>query len=96
MFRTLRERWLPVMIKDPATFHQFLASVSLQVSRIRGEELDNVVAVAHHSLAIRSVNKKLSDPALKTSDQTITGILSFVCYNVSTFNARKLSRAMES
>ncbi|KAH7306113.1 hypothetical protein BKA65DRAFT_601851 [Rhexocercosporidium sp. MPI-PUGE-AT-0058] len=81
-FRTLRERWLPVMIKGPATFHQFLANVSLNVSRVRGESLDNVVTVAHHSLAIRSVNQKLSDPVLKASDDVLLGILSFRCYNL--------------
>lgn len=84
-FRTLRERWLPVMIKGPATFHQFLANVSLNVSRVRGESLDNGVTVAHHSLAIRSVNQKLSDPALKASDDVLLGILSFRCYDVSQF-----------
>ncbi|KAL2068635.1 hypothetical protein VTL71DRAFT_14972 [Oculimacula yallundae] len=81
-FRTLRERWLPVMIRGPATFHQFLANVSLNVSRVRGESLDNIVTVAHHSLAIRSVNQKLSDPVLKASDDVLLGILSFRCYNL--------------
>ncbi|KAH9207786.1 hypothetical protein DL95DRAFT_415304 [Leptodontidium sp. 2 PMI_412] len=81
-FRTLRERWLPVMIKGPATFHQFLANASLNVSRVRGENLDNAVTVAHHSLAIRSVNQKLSDLVLKASDDVLLGILSFRCYNL--------------
>ncbi|KAG4438503.1 hypothetical protein IFR05_006026 [Cadophora sp. M221] len=81
-FRTLRERWLPVMIKGPTTFHQFLANVSLNISRVRGENLDNAVTVAHHSLAIRSVNQKLSDPVLKASDDVLLGILSFRCYNL--------------
>ncbi|KAH7409000.1 hypothetical protein BKA64DRAFT_742173 [Cadophora sp. MPI-SDFR-AT-0126] len=81
-FRTHRERWLPVMIKSPITFRQFLANVSLNISRVRGENLENVVTVAHHSLAIRSINQKLSDPILKTSDEVLLGILSFRCYNL--------------
>ncbi|PVH71667.1 hypothetical protein DL98DRAFT_596735 [Cadophora sp. DSE1049] len=81
-FRTHRERWLPVMIKSPITFRQFLANVSLNISRVRGENLDNVVTVAHHSLAIRLVNQKLSDPVSKTSDEVLLGILSFRCYNL--------------
>ncbi|KUJ07837.1 uncharacterized protein LY89DRAFT_742603 [Mollisia scopiformis] len=80
-FRTLRERWLPVAVKDAANFHQFLANVSLNVSRVRGEDLENAVSVGHHSLAIQSINQKLSDPNLRTNDDMVVGILSFVCYS---------------
>ncbi|CZR67426.1 uncharacterized protein PAC_17325 [Phialocephala subalpina] len=80
-FKTLRDRWLPVAVRDAATFHQFLANVSLNISRVRGENLDNAVSIAHHSLAIRSVNQKLSDPNLRTSGDVIASILCFVCYS---------------
>ncbi|KAF8859223.1 hypothetical protein BDZ45DRAFT_368044 [Acephala macrosclerotiorum] len=81
--RTLRERWLPVAVRDAANFHQFLANACLYISRDRGEDLDNTVAIAHHSLAIRSVNQKLSDPDLRTSDDVVIGVLCFICYSIT-------------
>lgn len=71
------------MINDPATFHQFLANVSLNISRLRGTDLNDVVTVAHLSLAIRCVSNKLSDPAFRISDSVLVSIVTFVCYSVS-------------
>jgi len=81
-FKNLREKWLPLAIHDPASFHQFLANVSLNIARLQGEDLDGLVTVAHHSLAIRSLNKNLSDPAKSFSDDVLASIVELVCYSV--------------
>jgi len=80
--RTFREYWLPVAISEPAIFHQLLASVAIRIRIVRGEKPDNIVSVAHHSLAIRSVNRKLADSRQSLSDNSIFAILILTCYSV--------------
>jgi hypothetical protein len=70
-------------INDHAIFHQFLAKVSLNISRLLYSNLKDLVTVAHHSLAIRSVSSNLSDPILRIGDSVLASIVTFVCYGVS-------------
>ena len=90
-FKNLRERWLPLAIHEPASFHQFLANVSLNIARLQGEDLDGLVTIAHHSLAIRSLNKNLSDPAKSISDDVLASIVELVCYSVGNSSSKTQS-----
>ncbi|KAH7329949.1 hypothetical protein BKA65DRAFT_508071 [Rhexocercosporidium sp. MPI-PUGE-AT-0058] len=83
IFRTFRESWLPTAMRDPATFHQFLANVSLNVYHIQGRTRNRTVSAQHHAIALRTVNIALSDPARNTAEGVIASIVTFVCYCVT-------------
>jgi hypothetical protein len=75
---------MPIALNDPAVFHQLLASSAWRIRKIRGEDPNNNISLAHHSLAIRTVNKRLSDPEHLKGDYAIAGVTILVCYSVST------------
>jgi hypothetical protein len=81
--QTLRECWLPVAIRYPASFHQFLANVALNISRAHGETTQNVVSFVHHSRAIHLVNHSLLDPTLGIKDEVVAAVITFISYSVS-------------
>ncbi|KAE8452290.1 hypothetical protein EG329_000990 [Mollisiaceae sp. DMI_Dod_QoI] len=89
--RTYKENWLPVVVQHPASFHQFLANLAVIIHRnqrrgIQGREKEeNLIAVAHHSLALRTINTVLEDPVRRVSDAVVASIVAFICY--STFNS---------
>lgn len=83
VLKTFRNSWLPTALKDPATFHQFLANVSLNLYQIQGQARSRTVSVEHHAIALRTVNSALSDPALNTADAIVASVVTFVCYCVS-------------
>ncbi|KAL2070217.1 hypothetical protein VTL71DRAFT_13243 [Oculimacula yallundae] len=83
IFKTFRNSWLPTALQDPATFHQFLANVSLNLYQIQGQTRNKTMAVHHHAIALRTVNGVLSDPARNTSDGIIASVVTFVCYCVT-------------
>ncbi|PVH78278.1 hypothetical protein DL98DRAFT_516792 [Cadophora sp. DSE1049] len=82
VLRTFKNSWLPTALKDPATFHQFLANVSLNLYQIQGRTRSKTVSVEHHAIALRTVNSALSDPTSNTADAIIASIVTFVCYCV--------------
>jgi hypothetical protein len=85
-FKVFKESWLPAAMSDPAAFHQILSNIALSISIVRGQGviLDNPVSVAHNSLAVRTVNNRLSDPVEGISDGTMTSVLGMTCHSVST------------
>ncbi|KAH7403648.1 hypothetical protein BKA64DRAFT_669617 [Cadophora sp. MPI-SDFR-AT-0126] len=80
--KTFRDFWLSTALKDPATFHQFLSNVSLNLYQIQGLTRSKTVSVEHHAIALRTVNSILSDPTCNTTDAMISSIVNFVCYCV--------------
>ena len=83
VLKTFRNSWLPTALKDPATFHQFLANVSLNLYQIQGRARSRTVSGEHHAIALRTVNNALSDPTRNTADAIVASIVTFVCYCVS-------------
>lgn len=81
-FQNLRERWLPLAINDSAAFHQFIANAAINVFRIQGNNVDQLMSVAHHSLAVRSINRKLTDQKDSNIDNVIQCVVEFVSYTV--------------
>lgn len=81
--QTLRNCWLPVAIRYPASFHQFLANVALNISRATGTATQTVASVAHHSHAIQLVNRSLIDPTLGLKDEIVVAVVTFISYSVS-------------
>ena len=82
VLQTLREAWLPVVIRYPASFHQFLVNVGLNITRAHPEAIPDAFSVNHHSQALQLVNHKIRDPALGTQDDMIATIITFVSYSV--------------
>ncbi|KAK0104801.1 hypothetical protein ONS95_005069 [Cadophora gregata] len=83
VLRTFRNSWLPTALKDPATFHQFLANVSLNLYQTRGQPRSRTLSGEHHAVALRTVNSNLSDPTRNTDDAMIASVVTFVCYCVT-------------
>ncbi|KAH6718902.1 hypothetical protein BKA61DRAFT_652540 [Leptodontidium sp. MPI-SDFR-AT-0119] len=83
IFKTYKNSWLPTAMQDPATFHQFLANVSLSLYQIQGQTRSRTVSAQHYAIALRTVNIALSDPARNTADGIIASIVTFVCYCVT-------------
>ncbi|KAG4434221.1 hypothetical protein IFR05_010291 [Cadophora sp. M221] len=83
IFKTFKNSWLPTAMQDPATFHQFLANVSLNLYHIQGQTRSRTVSAQHYAIALRTVNIALSDPARNTADGIIASIVTFVCYCVT-------------
>jgi len=79
---TFRDTWLPTATKDATSFYQFLANVSLDMHWANGRELDNPVSVGYHTLALKAINNKLSNPRSSTSETVVYSITGFMCYNV--------------
>ena len=81
--QTLRNCWYPVAIRYPASFHQFLANLALNVSRAHGVSTHKLLSVAHHSQAIQLVNRSLLDPELGIKDDVVATVVTFINYSVS-------------
>jgi hypothetical protein len=81
--QTLKDCWFPVAIRYPASFHQFLANLSLNISRAHGVTANNTASVVHHSHAIRLVNRSLEDSKLGIKDDVVAAVITFISYSVS-------------
>src|SRR2546421_32541 len=77
-----RDSWLPLSMSDPASFYELLSQIALHVASLR-KEVVCIRSLAYHSLAISSVNKRLSDPILGISDGIINAILALASFCVS-------------
>ncbi len=82
-FTPYRDSWIPLSISDPASFYEVLGHVAQRVASLR-KEVGCVRSLAYHSLAISSVNKRLSDPILGISDGIIHAILALACFSKHT------------
>ena len=81
---TFRESWLPIAVGDASIFHQVISSVAGKLSRLRGgDQVGMGMMYEHHSAAMRTVSRNLSDPALVMSDWTLGGVAILVCFSVS-------------
>jgi hypothetical protein len=83
--KNLRERWLPLAIHDVGAFHQYLSNVALNISILKGEDINGLTSITHYSLAVQSVNSELSDLERAISDDVIISIVEFICYSVSRY-----------
>lgn len=71
-------------ITDPAGFLQILCtSVSHMTALRRLPVTESPEAITLSTQAIQSVNSRLGDPVLNTSDGVVAAILAFCCHTVS-------------
>jgi hypothetical protein len=94
MFKTLNTIGFFKMASDDAAFRQILCSASAHMTRLRRGN-DDAEARALSSAAIRSVNRRIMDPVLGTSDGVIITILAFACHAVGHRNFSDLRRLTE-
>lgn len=92
----IRTRVLSLVTQDMALFHTILAHAGLDMmtwrgepffdpdtrSNIRGRELGTVFCAKHKIEAIRIINRRLNDPLLSTSDETILAVSHLAGYEV--------------
>ncbi|KAH8814824.1 hypothetical protein F5884DRAFT_151973 [Xylogone sp. PMI_703] len=81
-FRACRELWLPVLLADPASFHQVLSLASMNMDILRGEKQIRPESAAHHGVAIKSVNNRIIHPVLGVTDGVMGAVASFACYSL--------------
>jgi hypothetical protein len=82
MFKTLSRIGFFRVVLDEAAFRQILCTSSSHMTRLR-EGTENAEAVVLSTEAIRSINRRISDPELCISDGVIITILAFACHAVS-------------
>lgn len=70
-------------ISDAAGFRQVLCTSAMHQAKLRGNK-DSSDALALSNLAIQSVNSRLADPLLATTDGVIGAVLAFALHAVST------------
>jgi hypothetical protein len=70
-------------LSDPALFYEILSHISRDITASFPGYAKKKQAFALHSQALRSVNKRLSDPFESVSDGIIATILGFACFSVS-------------
>lgn len=69
---------------DAAAFHQLLSGAAAYYNCLRTADLepDTKESLAHHTHAIRIVNRHLANVETATSDGIIASIIGFACYYV--------------
>jgi len=84
MFQTMSKIGFFRSITDPAGFLQILCTSVSHITTLQHRAVaDSPEAIALSTQAIQSVNKRLGDPVLYTSDGIIAAILTFCCHTVS-------------
>ncbi|CAI6342163.1 unnamed protein product [Periconia digitata] len=90
--RPLRDTWLPLALSDPAFFYEILSHVALNITTAQQSSISSVVgcgyqastkSLALHSLALRSINQRLTDPMMGLSEGVIGTIMAFACFSYS-------------
>jgi hypothetical protein len=82
MFKTMSKIGFFRTVVDEAGFRQILCTSSSHMTKLR-EGTETTEAIALSTEAIRSVNRRLTDPTLSISDGVIITILAFTCHAVS-------------
>ena len=84
MFQTMSKIGFFRSITDPAGFLQILCTSVSHMTTLQHQAVaESPEAMALSSQAIQSVNKRLNDPILYTSDGIVAAILTFCCHTVS-------------
>lgn len=68
---------------DPAGFRQVLCTSACHIEVLRASDSEPSDAIVLTNQALKSVNDRLADPTLNTSDGVIAAILAFCCHCVS-------------
>lgn len=82
MFKTLNRIGFFKTVLDDAGFRQILSTSSAHMTVLR-EGTETAEAVSLSSQAVQSLNSRISDPTLCTSDGVMSTILAFACHSVS-------------
>jgi hypothetical protein len=82
MFKTMSKIGFFRTVADEAGFRQILCTSSSHMTKLR-EGTETAEAIAPSTEAIRSINRRLTDPTLAISDGVIITILAFACHAVS-------------
>lgn len=72
------------IIRNEVAFHQILYISSAHMARLR-DESESTEAIALSAEAIRCINKRIVDPVLYISDNTLVEIIDFSCHVVCDF-----------
>lgn len=84
MFKTLSKIGFFRSVTDPAGFLQILCTSVSHMNTLRSlPASESSEAIVLSTQAIQSVNHRLADPALNTSDGVVAAVLAFSCHTVS-------------
>ena len=82
LFQTLSSIGFFRTVLDEAAFRQVLCTSSSHMTRLR-DGTESAEAIVLSTEAIRSINRRITDPILCISDGVIITILAFACHAVS-------------
>lgn len=78
-----RDTWLPLSLSDEALFYEILANIAHVMSTTHNMMTKYAEALKYHGKAILTVNRRLHDDSLATSDGTLSAVLAFAVFSVS-------------
>jgi hypothetical protein len=73
----LRPVWYAMILSDEASFYQHMSTARYHLDAFRGQT-DHTKAVLYYLRAIRSVNRRWSDPVQAITDQLIGSVITFL------------------
>nr|POE80812.1 hypothetical protein CFP56_56885 [Quercus suber] len=76
----LRRRLFPLIMTDAATLHAVLLLAASQYGRRHGPRSHTIDLLQLRGMAIREINRALTDPARGTSDQIIVAVAEMATY----------------
>jgi hypothetical protein len=82
-YRPLQPFWFTVAMTDKSAFHLTLANAALFLGRENNfQNEETAESMKHYTVAMQSINKRLSDPKESTSEGVIGTVAGMVCHDV--------------
>jgi hypothetical protein len=78
----LRAAWIQQALSDPCALHTTLYAASAHVDAFRGVK-DNYMTLYHHTIALRLLQEKISDPDATFSESLLACVAPLVFFSVS-------------
>jgi hypothetical protein len=94
-FQPFRDYWFSLGLLDTAAMHMVLSNAALHLNVLRGNRSEDITILTHNAAAIKSVNVRIRDKKLNTSDELIGAILG-VCklQNPTLINCANIKKLM--
>lgn len=80
-FKTINNLGFYKIVEDDAGFRQILSTSSCHISSLQNKP-ESSEAIALSTRAIRSLSRRLADPAQNVDDGVVVTILAFACHTV--------------
>lgn len=80
-FQPFRDYWFSLGLLDTAAMHMVLSNAAIHLNALRGNQSEYITILTHNAAAIESVNVRIRDKKLNTSDDLMGAILGLMCHD---------------